>query len=230
MKRAARQHSFGRGTPARRVAAVLLGSLFSLASLASLAWTGAAFAATSSADELVRQAREHEAAREDDVALRRYVEALTIDPSHEDAWMGLGALRMKLGDAAEADRVYSSALDHVPTLRRALAARARARWAMGRHADAENDLETYATLENDTAALRELADWFGRDGRTPAQLATWRRLLAIATREGDAEAAKDARRVVRALVILVDSADPASSPADRDAVRRGMAMVAKRGG
>jgi hypothetical protein len=36
--------------------------------------------------------------------------------------------------------------------------------------------------------------------------------------------------MVRALVILVDLADPASSPAGPDATRRGMASVARRAG
>jgi hypothetical protein len=36
--------------------------------------------------------------------------------------------------------------------------------------------------------------------------------------------------MVRALVIVVDGVDPASSPIDPDATRRAMAHVARRGG
>jgi tetratricopeptide (TPR) repeat protein len=187
-------------------------------------------AASSSADELVRQARAHEAAHEDDVALRRYTDALSVDRTSADAWMGLGALRMKIGEAAEAERVYDTALGEVPTLKVALAGRARARWALGRHAEAEEDLEAYADAEGDPAAFRELAGWLGTDGRTPAQLATWRRLLAIAHRGEDPALEHEARHMVRALVILVDGADPAASPVDRDATRRALARVAARGG
>jgi Flp pilus assembly protein TadD len=186
--------------------------------------------ATPSSDELIRQARAHEAAHEDDVAVRRYMEALELDPATEDAWLGLGALRLRLGDAVESERVYDAALQRVPLLRRAVAGRAHARWAQGRHADAEADLETYALAEGDTAALRELAVWYGSDGRTPAQLATWRLLLAMATRAEDAVAEREARRMVRALVILADGADPASSPPQPDATRRGLAQIARRGG
>jgi len=186
--------------------------------------------AASSADELVRQARAHEAMHEDDLAVRRYMEALSLDPTSPDAWMGLGALRMRLGDPAEAERVYAAALDHVPSLHVAIAGRARALWAAGRHREAEEALDGYATLESDAAALRELAGWYGSDARTPAQLATWRRLLAMASRDADAAAAREARRMVRALVILVDAADPAASPAGPDATRRALAAIARRGG
>ncbi len=210
---------------ARRLAAVLVLALASLRARPSHA--------SSSADELVRQARAHEDAHEDDMALRRYTEALAEDRTSADAWLGLGALRMKVGEPAEAERVYDTALAQVPTLRLALQGRARARWALGRHAEAEDDMETYAALEGDPAASRalaELAGWFGADGRAPAQLAIWRRLLAIARTAEDAALEREARRMVRALVILVDGADPAASPVDPDATRRALARIAARGG
>jgi tetratricopeptide (TPR) repeat protein len=186
--------------------------------------------AESSADELIRQARAHEAAHEEDVAARRYMEALTIAPMNADAWIGLAELRMKLGDPLEAERVYTSALDRVPSLSVALDGRARARWALGRHAEAEGDMESYATVDRSTAALKVLAAWYAADGRTPAQLTTWRRLLALATEIDDAPLAHDARTMVRALVIVVDGADPASSPTQPDATRRALSAIAKRGG
>ena len=176
----------------------------------------------------MRQARAHEAAHEDDVALRRYTDALTVDRSHAGAWLGLGALRMRLGEPAEAERVYDTALAQVPALRAALQGRARARFSLGRHADAEADLEAYASAGDDVVTLRELAGWFGIDGRTPAQLATWRRLLAIAESGQDPALEPEARRMVRALVILVDGSDPAASPADPDDTRRALARIAAR--
>jgi tetratricopeptide (TPR) repeat protein len=181
---------------------------------------------SASGDELVRQARVHEAAREDDVAARRYMEALSLDPANEEAWLGLGALRLRIGEALEAGRVFDTALRRFPTMRRALLGRARSRWAQGRHAEAETDMWGYAVDAADADAFRELAGWYGADGRAPGQLATWRRLLAMAP---DDAAAREARRMVRALVILVDGADPASSPADGAPVRRGLAAMARRG-
>ncbi len=183
--------------------------------------------AMSSADELVRQARAHEAAREDDVAARRYMEALTLDAASEDAWLGLGALRIRIGEAAEAERVFEAALRRVPTMHKAIQGRAHARWALGRHVEAEGDLSAYATQDGDVEALRELAGWYATDGRAPAQLAIWRLLFAMAP---DEATQREARRMVRALVILVDGADPVSSPAGPDAARRGLASVARRGG
>jgi len=222
MRRASAERITARGGVAPRV---VLSTALLVASSASLP-----AAAASSADELVLQARAHEAAHDDDVALRRYSDALALDPTNAEAWLGLGALRVKLGDLLEAERVYSAALAHVPSLGRALEERARTRWALGRHAEAEADIETYADREGEVTALRELAEWFGADGRTPAQLATWRRVLAAATRTSDRALETEARRMVRALVILVDGADPASSPIDPDAARSTMARVARRGG
>jgi tetratricopeptide (TPR) repeat protein len=187
-------------------------------------------AAASSADDLVLQARAHEAAHEEDLAVRRYSEALTLDPANTEAWLGLGALRIKIGDVVEAERVYTAALERVPSLQRALEGRAKARWALGHHVEAEEDLETYAGAGDNVGALRELAEWFGADGRTPLQLATWRRLLGAATRLGDHGFETEARRMVRALVIVVGGADPASSPIDPDPTRRAMAHIARRGG
>lgn len=185
--------------------------------------------ATPSSDELVRQARAHEAARRDDLAVRRYMEALELDPTTEDAWLGLASLRMRTGEPAEAERVYDAALQRVPLLRRAVAGRAHARWAQGRHAEAETDLDAYATEEGDVGSLRELAGWYGSDGRTPAQLAVWRRLLSIAIRAEDAQGEKEARRMVRALVILASGADPAAWPLEPDPTRRALAHMARRG-
>jgi tetratricopeptide (TPR) repeat protein len=183
--------------------------------------------ATDSGDELVRQARAHEALHEDDVAMRRYTEALTIDPVNEAAWLGLGALRLRMGEPAEAERVFDASMRRIPGFARAVEGRAHARWALGRHPEAEGDLEAYVAAVTDADALRELAGWYQADGRTPAQLGTWRKILAMS--EGD-DATHEARRMVRALVILVGGADPASAPAAVDATRKAMAAIAKRGG
>src|SRR5207253_10180861 len=89
-------------------------------------------AQASSALELVKIARAHESARQEELALRRYMEALTLDPTCEEAYLGLGSLRTRRGDLREAERVYSVALEHVPQLRAARTARAWVRLALGR--------------------------------------------------------------------------------------------------
>jgi tetratricopeptide (TPR) repeat protein len=202
-----------------------LGGLFACLVLAA---AGPTFA--SSADELVREARVHEADHKEELAMRRYTEALALDPTLGDAYLGLGELRARRGDAREAERVYSVALEHVPQLRAALLGRARARWAMGLHEDAERDLSAYASGGDEKASLRELAGWFGEDGRAPAQLAVWRRLVVVAERTSDAPLARESRTMVRALQILVGPADPVSAPNDGDDVRRALARMARRGG
>jgi tetratricopeptide (TPR) repeat protein len=201
-----------------------------VAAVLAFATRGSPARASASVDELVREARAHEAAREDDLAARRYLEALELDPTAAEAYLGLGALRMRLGDAREAERVYAVALEHVPGLRKALEGRARARWSLGRHEEAEGDMEAYALLEGDPMGFRELAEWCGQDGRSPAQLAAWRRVLDLAVKARNPDLAREARRMVRALQVIVSPADPVVAPADADPVRRGMALIARRGG
>lgn len=187
-------------------------------------------AAASSAEELVREARAHDAAHKEELALRRYTEALSLDPTLADAYLGLGELRARRGDAREAERVYSVAMEHVPGLRPALAGRARARWQLGFRDEAERDLWAYVEGTDDKTAMRELAGWFGEEGKAPAQLATWRRLLAAAEKTNDAALTREARTTVRALQILVGPADPVSAPVEGDDVRRAVARMAKRSG
>jgi len=200
------------------------------------ALSAAAPAEASGAEELLREARAHEAAHEDDVALRRYTDALALDPTCAPCYLGLASLRARLGDAREAERVYSTALEHVPGLREALLGRARSRRAIGWRREAEEDLEAYAASASaregggDPAALGELAAWYGEDGRVPAQLATWRRVRVLAERRGDAPLVARARTMVKALQILVGPADPAVAPVDPDRTRRAIAAVARRAG
>lgn len=187
-------------------------------------------APASSALELVRSARAHEAAKEDDLALRRYMEALALDPTCEEAYLGLGSLRARRGDLREAERVYSVALEHLPGLRGARLGRAYVRRALGAHAEAVDDLLRGA--EDDPAALRVLAGWYADEGQTPAQLAVWRRIVARAEANHDAALLHEARTTVRALLIIVGPADPAARPAmeDKGSMRRFISTLARRGG
>ena len=228
------------GLWSRRFAAVAAALLTTLGS------PGAARA--SAVVELVREARAHEAAHEDDLAARRYTEALTLDPTCADAYLGLGALRQRLGDPREAERVFSTALSHAPDLREALAGRARVRRALGNLAAADADLEAYVGEADDggeSSALRELAGWYADEGNTVAQLATWRRLLAQTERSqlelssparGTAGQAlrAEARVTVHALEWIVGTLDPVRAPlvapqTEWSRERRGFArMAAKR--
>lgn len=185
-------------------------------------------ASASSALALVKIARAHEASREDDLAVRRYMEALSLDPTCEEAYLGLGALRARRGDLREAERVYNLALEHVPGLRAARLGRAYVRRALGARAEAIDDL--LRGSEEEPAALRVLATWYGEEGQTPAQLAVWRRIIGRAEAMQDAVLLHEARTMVRALVILVGPADPAAAPATDDKSFRKLAsMLARKG-
>ena len=186
-------------------------------------------ATASSALELVRAAKAHEAAKEEDVAVRRYMEAIALDPTCEEAYLGLGSLRARQGDMREAERVYSLALEHLPGLRAARLARAYVRRALGARTEAVEDLSTGG--EEDPTAMRILASWYGEEGQTPAQLAVWRRIAARAEATADPALLHEARTTIRALLIIVGPADPAASPAidDRN-LRRVAAALARKGG
>jgi tetratricopeptide (TPR) repeat protein len=198
--------------------------------MAALAGAPRARAGAESAAILLEQARESEGENNDLQAIRRYTEAIELDPTLGEAYLGLGALRLRRGDTREAERVYDVALAHVPALARALVGRAEARWARGDRSEAEDDLETYARAAQDPGALRQLAAWYGQEARTPAQLATWRRIRAMAVANGDAALEREALTMVVALQILVGEADPVIAPPLGSATRRGMARLARRGG
>jgi tetratricopeptide (TPR) repeat protein len=202
---------------------------FGLAIVSSIAGSSVSVAASSTSD-LVQQARDLEAAHEEDLAIRRYTEALELDPTCIPAYLGLADLRARRGDSREAERVYSVALEHVPQLYIALVRRARVRRVLGETREGDRDLERYLNHEEDLSEIKELAAWYGDEGRAPAQLAAWRRLYASALRLGaDRTLVREARATVKALELLVGSADPVGSPAAQDAVRRGLARIARRG-
>jgi len=188
-------------------------------------------ARASTVTDLVREARQLEAAHEEDRAIRRYVDALELDPTCAPAYLGLADLRARRGDTREAERVYSVALEHVPALHAALIGRARVRRVLGEARLGDSDLERYLNHEEDLSEMKELAGWYGEEGRAAAQLAMWRRLYATALRIGaEVAVVREARATVRALQLLLELADPVISPAEADPVRLGLAAMARRGG
>lgn len=187
-----------------------------------------AAASSASALELVRSARAAEANNDEARALRRYTDALGLDPTCEEAYLGLGALRVRRGDLREAERVYSVALAHLPQSRVATLERARVRWTLGAREEAAHDIEAAAV--DDPPVLKELAVWYGELGQAPAQLAVWRRILVFAQAHGESPLLTEARLTVRALQILVDHADPVVAPGAGTTLRRLARDVARRSG
>ncbi len=186
--------------------------------------------ANASSDELVRQGQLHEACDEADRALRSYTDALALDPTSANAYLGLGSVRMRLGQPREAERVYSTALEHLPTLTAALSGRARARRALGARDLADRDLSDYAAKTESLAAWRELAHWYGEEGRFTAELSVWRGVLEFAETKHDDALESEAHKTIRALAILAKPIDPAAFPPTDDLTRAALANVARRGG
>jgi tetratricopeptide (TPR) repeat protein len=183
-------------------------------------------ASASTATDLVQIAKGYEASHQEEIALRRYMDALDLDPLCAEAYLGLGSLRARRGDLREAERVYTVALQHIPSLHEARLARALVRRGQGATDEAIDDL---LGSSDELVALRTIATWYGEDGKTPAQLATWRKILARAESQQLPALIKEARTMVRALVILVGPADPAAAPTDDRALRHTLSTFARRG-
>lgn len=185
-------------------------------------------ARASSSDELVASARRAEAAHEDDVAVRRYTEALALDGTHEEAWLALGALRTRLGDLTEAEHVYSACIARLPGSTKAHLARADVLHALGRLPEAVAEVEIVARAE--PSVRRKVAGYYMSDGLYPAALAAWRSLLVSGTADGDEGLVKEARAMIRALVLFAKPLDPAAYPASTSRSRVWLGVIARRGG
>lgn len=184
--------------------------------------------ATAQAAELTRQAEARAARGEVDVALARYLEAIRFDATYGPAYLGLGALHERAGDAREAERTYAMGLDHVGGFVKGYRARAALRSRHGRLDEAVIDLQAAEALQgDDVALLQELARAYVATGALPAALCVARRIVAIAIGDGDRALAEAARTQARALSLLLGDADPVRAGRNgRGAVRRALARHA----
>jgi tetratricopeptide (TPR) repeat protein len=215
-----------------------LGSALLAGVIAALVATGPARAddavswATSQAAELTRQGREHAAQGDTDTAVRRYLDAIKFDPTFAAAYLSLGGLQEAAGDPREAERTYSTGLDHVNGFGEGHRARARLRIRQKRVMEAVGDLEAavgYAPA--DVGALRELASAYVAVGALPAALAVTRRVVWVAEEAGDAKVVGEAKVSARALALLVGGVDPVMAGgigSGRGAVRSALSAVARR--
>ena len=163
--------------------------------------------------------------------MKRFAEAVHLDPSYGPAYLDLAAARERAGDYSEAERTYDVAIEHVPNFIAAFRARAALLRKMGEFARETADLEHVARLAEGPETLRALATRYIEDKAWPAALATFRRLRVYAERSGDEALAREAALQVRALMVLCAELDPVIAGAgDRDWVRRAVASVARRKG
>jgi tetratricopeptide (TPR) repeat protein len=188
--------------------------------------------AGSAAAELTRQGREHAKSGDDALALRRFAEAVHLDPSYGPAYLELGAARERAGDFVEAERTYDVAIEHIADFVAAFRARAALLRRMGEFARETADLERVARLAEGPDTLRALAARYVEDKAWPAALVTFRRLRVLAERSGDEQLVRETGLQVRALAVLCAELDPvvAGGAAERGWVRRAVASVARRRG
>ncbi|HEY0469620.1 MAG TPA: tetratricopeptide repeat protein [Polyangiaceae bacterium] len=162
-------------------------------------------------------------------ALREYSETIAIDGTLGEAYLRLGALRERMGDAREAELIYTEALRLGDSRAKTLVQRSHLHRAQGRSQQAVSDLEAAVELEPNREALQELAQHYVEAHAWPAALATFRRIASSAQVSGDAGAAETARLEVRALRVLAAEADPSTAPVKKhDWVGRALSQIARR--
>jgi tetratricopeptide (TPR) repeat protein len=187
--------------------------------------------AASSAAELTRQGREHAQNGDDALAMRRFAEAVRLDPSYGPAYLELAAARERAGDLVEAERTYNVAIEHIPTFVAAFRARAALLRRMGELTREISDLEHLARVAEGPDTLRALAARYVEGQAWPAALATFRKLRALAERSSDERLVRESTTQIRALGLLCRELDPVVAGAwHRDWVRRALASVARRRG
>jgi tetratricopeptide (TPR) repeat protein len=181
------------------------------------------------AAELTRQGIERVRTGDELVAVRRFAEAIALDPGYGPAYLELAAARERAGDYGEAERTYGVAMARIPQYVAALRARAALYGRLGQADKELTDLETAARFSEEPDILAELAQRYVAARAWPAALAVWRRSRVHAEMMGDEQAARAASIHVRALAILAAELDPVALGAtSRDWVRRAEASVARR--
>ncbi len=194
-------------------------------------------APSGSAALLVTQGKQREADGDELAAIKRYSDALAIDPGHEEAYLALGALRTKRNELVEAESVYDVAAVRVPGSRAVAFERGRVRRLRGRFAEARLDLRRAWLLEGNTSSPEELAIVreliaIAHEQREPAaELLGWRRVLAIARARSDGALTKEASVKSRALALFVGEIDPVTwGGTSTEPFRKSLASVARRSG
>ncbi|GAC1352376.1 MAG: hypothetical protein NVS3B20_10600 [Polyangiales bacterium] len=192
---------------------------------------------SSGAAILVRQGREHEANGDSLTAIKRYTDALFLDPAAEEAYLALGSVREKQGDLAEAEVVYSLGSKNVSSSSEVVLGRGRVRRLRGQLSEAANDVSLAMRMigrvssRTEVAALQEWILLKQNQKELAAELGGWRRLLVVARTLADVALTKDASLKVRALGVFLGDIDPAMRGAsESNADLRTFAAIARRGG
>lgn len=184
-------------------------------------------AAHDGAEELVDRGDAHARDGDLELAVRRYADALRLDPACKRAYLALGEARERMGDLREAERTYAVALDRVPSFVPAMRARARVLRALGRRDEAVRELETAARVHGDLDVLTELAAAYVERSAWPAALATFRRIRATLAAGGSSRRLDEVDRQVRALSALAAELDPVRA-GGATWERRALASIARR--
>ena len=92
------------------------------------------------------------------------------------------------------------------------------------------EAEVELVARADPSVRRKVAGYYMSDGLYPAALAAWRSLLVSGTADGDEGLVKEARAMIRALVLFAKPLDPAAYPTSTSRSRVWLGVIARRGG
>lgn len=215
----------GHAARGRAATAAVLGALWLLGA-------SPAAAADSFVRNLAQRALERGIAQEarGDIAqaLTSYDEAVRTDVTLGAAALRLGALRERMGDREEAERLYSFATSSADGSADAYYARALLRSVTQRRTEAMADLAESVARVPKPERLRVLGGWYVEGRLWAAALGVWRGLLAHATLEGDEARIREAELTVAALSWLASDTDPVlAGKSSDDWVRRSLSRVAR---
>jgi len=194
-------------------------------------------APSESAALLIAQGLQKETDGDELAAMKRYRDAIDLDPTAEPAYLALGALRVKRNELSEAENIYDVGCGRIPGSRALYLARGKLHRLRGHVNEARLDLRRAWTIEGNSGSndelsiMREMIALAREQRDAPAELLGWRRILAIAHARGDAKLTSEASIQARALGIFVGEVDPVLSGRTLpEPMRKSLASVARRGG
>lgn len=186
--------------------------------------------ATQRARELTGQGDAQRDGGHVDLAIERYRQAIEIDPTFGNAYLALGKLREGSGDVVEAERTYSTGIDHVAAFAEGFLARGELRAHLAKPEPAMVDLMAALALKSDDLpSHRRVRDVCITLGKLPVALAIGRKMVALAHSQADLAAEHDAEITVSALSMLIGFVDPVADGTHRGAVRLALAKLATHG-
>jgi tetratricopeptide (TPR) repeat protein len=182
------------------------------------------------ARDMVGQGQRLEAQGALQAALGKYLEAIGLDATNEQAYLKAGAVHQKLGNYHEAQRVYLAGQTYIVPFLEAQIALARMFRAQGLQLLARRTmLQAFEDGHQHTPALSELISWKVQDGAWLEALVLSRKLLLVFQQRQQIQDVSRLRKRVKALSLLASDLDPSQNhDGKRFRTRRTLTRILRR--